>query len=206
MMTIAISDAVRSDFTDVAVGSSYFPSPAKQWLEHITLRHGALLGECCAATAVLNSPSSRIGDKLIESTREFGTTWGCLTRLLDELKFVQHMEVRFFTDSSFILRNFCSPRFSVQIKMDVLKLPKTSYIGFTESGLPEPTLADICRNNSPNGDISIPEICDLYHSIAGSLVSRLQDAFHRFQQFTVFKNNVHFLAEESLNLLVKEAS
>ena len=105
-MSVAISDAIRSDFTDVAAGSTHFTSPTKQWLEHITLRNGSLLGECCAATAVLNSPSSEDADELVQGAREFGATWGCLTRLLEELKFVKQLEVRSHSDSLFNYSRF----------------------------------------------------------------------------------------------------
>ena len=96
---------------------------------------------------------------------------------------------------------------TIPFKVDTLKNPtKPSQIGFTDNGIPEPTLADIYWNNSSEQEISIPNICDLYYSVAASLVCRLKEAFDRLSQSCILKSGVHSLAEESLDLLVKEAS
>lgn len=98
MVSGAIADAMRAEFSDLATisltSNTELASPSKLWLEHITLRHGALLGECCAATVVLNSPTTA-SSSLLQSARDFGSTWGCLTRLLAEMKFVNEAQVEF---------------------------------------------------------------------------------------------------------------
>ncbi|KAL5105026.1 Neuronal acetylcholine receptor subunit alpha-3 [Taenia crassiceps] len=141
MVSGAIADALRAEFSDIATlslsSNAEFASPSKLWLEHITLRHGALLGGCCAATVVLNSPSATVSSSLLQSARDFGSAWGCLTRLLAEMKFVNE----------------------AQLKIDASGSPKSlTFLGFTESGLPEPTLADVCCTSSED----FAAISDLY--------------------------------------------
>ncbi|VDM22918.1 unnamed protein product [Hydatigera taeniaeformis] len=183
MVSSAIADAMRAEFSDLVkvplTPNSDLSSLSKLWLEHVTLRHSALLGECCAATVVLNSPST-VSNSLVQSARDFGRSWGRLTRLLAEVKFVNE----------------------AQLKIDEQKNWKSLASDFTESGLPEPTLAGVLYASL--GDIAI--ISDLYKSLATSLTLQLHAAFERLLQSSDDRNDVRCLIEESVNLLAKEAS
>lgn len=57
------------------------------------LRHGALLGECCAAASLLSSPSAKSVEELLKGAREFGVNWASLSRLLSEFDFVKELRV-----------------------------------------------------------------------------------------------------------------
>lgn len=89
----AIAEAICAEFTELAIGSTQISSPSLLWLKHVKLRHGALLGECCAAAAMLSSASAKNSESLLQSAREFGTTWALLSRLLSELNFLKEIDV-----------------------------------------------------------------------------------------------------------------
>ncbi|KAM7536430.1 hypothetical protein Aperf_G00000087282 [Anoplocephala perfoliata] len=173
----AIAESVCAEFTDFATGSAQIFSPSSQWLKYVKLRNGALLGECCAAATILSSSSVKDSESLLQSARAFGATWASLSRLLSELDFVR------------------------EINIDAPVRPKSlTAIGFTERGLPEPTLADALWMASKNTS----SICDQYKSIASTLAGQLRDSFDRLLDFTASKSDVHSLAKNSIDLLVKE--
>ncbi|VDL59376.1 unnamed protein product [Hymenolepis diminuta] len=176
----AIVEAVCAEFTDLATGSTHsLTHPSTNWLEHVKLRHGALLGECCAAASLLSSPSAKSVEELLKGVREFGVNWASLSRLLSELDFVK------------------------ELRIDNSEPPKTlTSLGFTESGLPEPTLADTLLRASESTPSTI---YDQYKSIASTLARQLGDSFGRLLEQSSADSDVHSLAKESVDLLVKEA-
>ncbi|VDO00033.1 unnamed protein product [Rodentolepis nana] len=176
----AIAEAVCAEFTDLATDSTQLlTDPSSQWLDHAKLRHGALLGEFCAAASLLNSPSTKNLGRIHKIAREFGVNWASLSRLLSELDYIK------------------------EIKIDNPRPPKTlTSLGFTDSGLPEPTLADTLLVAS---EATSSTIYDQYKSMASTLAWQLGDSLWRLLEESKPNSDVHSLAKDSVDLLVKEA-
>nr|CDS29609.1 prenyl (decaprenyl) diphosphate synthase [Hymenolepis microstoma] len=176
----AIAEAVCAEFTDLATDSAQLlTDPSSQWLDHAKLRHGALLGECCAAASLLSSPLTKNFGRILKSAREFGINWASLSRLLSELDYIK------------------------ELKLDIPMPPKTlTSLGFTDSGLPEPTLADALLVAS---EATSSTIYDQYKSIASKLARQLGDSLWRLLEESSPNPDVYSLAKESVDLLVKEA-
>ncbi|VDD76297.1 unnamed protein product [Mesocestoides corti] len=209
-ISVAITDAVRAEFSDLMVEPagnvtrSESVSLLKQWLDHITLRHGSLLGECCAATVVLNSPTT-FNEKLSKTARHFGTTWACLSRLIEERAFFNQMcilrclggDLPMVPHITCILTSSC-----LRLKVSASNRPRTmTAIGFTESGLPEPTLADLCWISLEDDS----EATKLYSYSMNSLSAQLQNAFRDLTRTKEATDGVHALAKESVDFLLSEA-
>lgn len=143
IMSAAISDAVRAEFSDFLASAeveraaqSFSSSTIKSggilslWLSHIKLRHGAMLGTSCEAVVLLSYPSlSDIDAHILTSAHRFGTSWACLCRLLDEYEFVN------------------TKLASCEELTPTTILPLTfPCLGFHQAGVPEPILADFAQS------------------------------------------------------------
>lgn len=81
-----------------------------------------------------------------------------------------------------------------------VQLKSLTAVGFTERGLPEPTLADALWVASKNTS----SIGEQYKLIGSMLGGQLRNSFDELLRYTVAKSDVHLLAKDSVDLLVKE--
>lgn len=181
IMSAAIADAMEADFSDLMQfmedGTPLSaPIPGThgstdciltKWLEHIALRHGAMLGTSCEATVLLSSPKEQtdVATSVLPNFRRFGLAWASFCRLTDEMAYLK----------SRLLKNGAKAA-----TVDTPALPFPCF-GFTAYGLFEPMLADACRLLGGSTQLAPIATLDLYNSaleqLRGDLLSALSSLF-----------------------------
>lgn len=178
----AIGNMTEAEFSPIA-STSNTPTDnscevfnrASNWLSYVQLSRGSLLGSCCQSAFLLTkSHLSNINpsDEHLQSLRsinisdlfrQFGLNWACLVRLVEEREQI----------TRYWLKNHSN------IHSCDIKLPFK--LGYTESGLLEPTYATtlLSEKSVTSGSMSdiFNDVISEYNELGNKLAQTLRNSF-----------------------------